>query len=457
MAHTVFICHSSKDKLVADAACAALEAQRIPCWIAPRDILAGDEWGESIIDALSGCQIVLLIFSLNANNSPQVRREIERAVSKEKIIVPFRIEDVLPSRAMEFALSNTHWMDAISPPMEHRLTELCATISRLMQRQTGAGPMWQVQSAAEEVERKAREAEEARLKEAEAARQAEALRLREEAELQRQLQEREQQARKQAERKAREAEASHLKEEERKAQQAAEAKAKPEPAPEQARAQTVPQSVPEPKGGSRGFPRWAWGVLATVALIAVFAAGRLFSPMPAPTPTPVPQPQAAASQAPPTAAPVSPMGAGAVLVPNSAPIPTPTQQSPAASGTWTDPATGLMWMKQDNGSNVTWQQAMDYCQRLQLAGHSDWRLTTIDELQGIYDASVNIPGHCCGSWSVTWHVKGNLQLSGWDWSSSQGDASLGAWVFNFDNGVRGSQRLWGNYYGRALCVRRSGG
>jgi hypothetical protein len=115
-----------------------------------------------------------------------------------------------------------------------------------------------------------------------------------------------------------------------------------------------------------------------------------------------------------------------------------------------------MWMKQDNGSNVTWQQAMDYCQRLQLAGHSDWRLTTIDELQGIYDARVNIPGQCCGSQSVTWHVKGNLQLSGWDWSSSQGNASGGAWVLNFDNGVRGSQRLWGNYYGRALCVRRSG-
>src|ERR1700733_4346090 len=100
MAHKVFICHSSKDKLVADAACAALEAQRIPCWIAPRDILAGDEYGEAIIDALSTCQIVVLIFSLHANDSPQVRREIERAVSKEKIIVPFRIEDVLPTRAM---------------------------------------------------------------------------------------------------------------------------------------------------------------------------------------------------------------------------------------------------------------------------------------------------------------------------------------------------------------------
>ena len=143
MAHKVFICHSAKDKLVADAACAALEAHRIPCWIAPRDILAGEEYGASIIDALDECQIVLLIFSLNANNSSQVRREIERAVSKEKILVPYRIEDVLPSRAMEFALMNTHWLDALTPPMEHRLNDLCDTISRLIQKHAVTEPLWQ--------------------------------------------------------------------------------------------------------------------------------------------------------------------------------------------------------------------------------------------------------------------------------------------------------------------------
>ncbi len=134
MAHSVFICHSTKDKQVADAACSALEAQDIPCWIAPRDIFAGEEYGEAIIDALDECQIVLLIFSLAANNSPQVRREIERAVSKGKFIVPFRIEDVMPSRAMEFALGNTHWLDAMSPPLEDYLVRLCTSIARLLQK-----------------------------------------------------------------------------------------------------------------------------------------------------------------------------------------------------------------------------------------------------------------------------------------------------------------------------------
>jgi WD40 repeat protein len=139
MAHQVFICYSSKDTAVADAARAALEAQHIRCWIAPRDILAGDEYGNSIIEALSTCQIVVLIFSSNANASPQVRREIERAVSKKKTIVPFRIEDALPTGAMEYALSNTHWLDALTSPLDGPLASLCETVSQLMRKQMPLG------------------------------------------------------------------------------------------------------------------------------------------------------------------------------------------------------------------------------------------------------------------------------------------------------------------------------
>jgi serine/threonine protein kinase len=50
------------------------------------------------------------------------------------------------------------------------------------------------------------------------------------------------------------------------------------------------------------------------------------------------------------------------------------EQDELAGLVWTDHATGLMWAKKDNGSDVNWQQATDYCRNLQLAGHSDWRL-----------------------------------------------------------------------------------
>ncbi|MBV8226902.1 MAG: toll/interleukin-1 receptor domain-containing protein [Verrucomicrobia bacterium] len=46
MSHDVFISHSSADKRAADAACALLETRGIKCWIAPRDIRPGSDWGE---------------------------------------------------------------------------------------------------------------------------------------------------------------------------------------------------------------------------------------------------------------------------------------------------------------------------------------------------------------------------------------------------------------------------
>jgi serine/threonine-protein kinase len=114
---------------------------------------------------------------------------------------------------------------------------------------------------------------------------------------------------------------------------------------------------------------------------------------------------------------------------------------------WTDPTTGLMWAKRDNGSDVNWNQATDYCRNLQLANHSGWRLPTVDELQGVYDANADVGG---------WHVKGNLQLSGWPWSSSQGDTSGQVLFFNFAYGSRDSRFPSTFGYKRALCVRRSG-
>src|SRR5438067_129983 len=78
----VFISHSINDKTTADAICATLEASGIGCWIAPRNILPGKEWGEAIIEAINSCRVMVLVLSAQSNQSPQVRREVERAATK---------------------------------------------------------------------------------------------------------------------------------------------------------------------------------------------------------------------------------------------------------------------------------------------------------------------------------------------------------------------------------------
>jgi hypothetical protein len=128
MAHDVFISHSSKDKIVAEAVCAMLEQNRIRCWIAPRDITPGKEWGEAIIDAIAGSRVMILIFSANANGSPQIRREVERAVNKEVVVVPLRIENVVPTKALEYFIGSVHWLDALTEPFETHLEKLVRVV-----------------------------------------------------------------------------------------------------------------------------------------------------------------------------------------------------------------------------------------------------------------------------------------------------------------------------------------
>ena len=130
--HQVLISYSTKDKLWADGACAALEARGIRCWIAPRDIMPGTEWGAAIIGGIDACNVMLLIFSASANESPQVRREVERAVSKGLTVVPCRVEDVRPVGAMEYALGNTHWLDVFTPPVERQMDRIAESVQALL-------------------------------------------------------------------------------------------------------------------------------------------------------------------------------------------------------------------------------------------------------------------------------------------------------------------------------------
>jgi hypothetical protein len=140
MAHEVFISYSSKDRDVADAACAALELKGISCWIAPRDILPGGDWSASIVHAIAQARIFVLVFSANANTSPQIKREVERAVNRGIAVIPVRVEDVRPSEALEYFISTPHWLDAFPPPVEPHLAYLSDVVTGILQGATTPVP-----------------------------------------------------------------------------------------------------------------------------------------------------------------------------------------------------------------------------------------------------------------------------------------------------------------------------
>lgn len=133
MSHDVFISHSSKDKVMADAVCAGLEVRGIRCWIAPRDVLPGMEWTGAIVDAIANCKIFLLIFTDNSNQSTQTLKEVDFAVNHERTIIPFRLADIKPTGSMEYYLGAIHWLDALTHPLEKHIGELAQYIIKILE------------------------------------------------------------------------------------------------------------------------------------------------------------------------------------------------------------------------------------------------------------------------------------------------------------------------------------
>src|SRR5262245_49078182 len=102
MAHDVFVSYSTHDKKTAAAVCGTLEAKGIRCAIAPRDIIPGMDWSEAVIDAIHSSRVIILVFSSHANDSQQVRREVERAANRGLLIMLLRIENVTPTKSLAY-------------------------------------------------------------------------------------------------------------------------------------------------------------------------------------------------------------------------------------------------------------------------------------------------------------------------------------------------------------------
>lgn len=132
MAHDVFVSYPAEAKPTADAVAAALEANGIRCWMAPRDVRPGSDWSESIVQAIQDSRLMVLVFCEHANKSQHIKREVERAVDANLPIIPMRIEDVAPSKSLSYFISSPHWLDALTPPLERHLQQLVDTVRQIV-------------------------------------------------------------------------------------------------------------------------------------------------------------------------------------------------------------------------------------------------------------------------------------------------------------------------------------
>lgn len=124
----IFISYSHKDKQVATMVLSILEQNGIKCWIDYRDALPGNSFAASIVHAIKECKFFILLLSKASGESSHVLNEVNSAVKAGKTIVPFKIDDEEMSEGMEYYVGKTHWLEALTPPMEAHIKHLADTI-----------------------------------------------------------------------------------------------------------------------------------------------------------------------------------------------------------------------------------------------------------------------------------------------------------------------------------------
>jgi TolB-like protein/Tfp pilus assembly protein PilF len=124
----IFVSYASADVAVANCIVATLEGRGIRCWIAPRDVRAGALYAEAIVRAITESKALILVLSANSVASSHVGKEIERASSKHRSVIALRIDDAPLSAALEYFLSESHWIDARAGGMDAALASLVAAI-----------------------------------------------------------------------------------------------------------------------------------------------------------------------------------------------------------------------------------------------------------------------------------------------------------------------------------------
>ena len=112
MPHSVFIAYVAKDRRVAEAACAALEGAGIPCWLAPRNVVAGRPSFGQINEAIRAARLCLLILSKEADSAPQILRQVERAADYYLPVLSLQIEDFTPGPDLQYFLGSSLRLDA---------------------------------------------------------------------------------------------------------------------------------------------------------------------------------------------------------------------------------------------------------------------------------------------------------------------------------------------------------
>ncbi len=136
----VFISYGSDDVALARELRGHLESGGYTCWMAPDDVSGPKTWAEQIVDAIAGCQVVLVLVSAVSNQSTHVSKEVDLALDHGKAILPVRVEDVAPTGALRYLLALAQWIDVFPGPLGPHAEEVRQRVAAIVEASGGERP-----------------------------------------------------------------------------------------------------------------------------------------------------------------------------------------------------------------------------------------------------------------------------------------------------------------------------
>jgi TIR domain len=128
----IFVSFSKQDQATALEILGRIEAADLKCWISCRDVPRGDDYQDAIVDALYHSGAMVLVFSKNADNSEEIKRELALASTRRLFVLPVRIENAEPTKGFKYQLATRQYVDLFED-REKNMTLIINTLQKHLQ------------------------------------------------------------------------------------------------------------------------------------------------------------------------------------------------------------------------------------------------------------------------------------------------------------------------------------
>ena len=145
MGAEVFVSYSSQDRDRVIPVVEYLRSSGISVWVDEGNIHAADLWSEQIVQAIAGCQVMVVMLSGNSTDSHNVVKEAMLASEQKKALLPVYLEPAEIPAKLQYQLAGIQHLELYGQNEQQVLADL--TTGLIKRGISGEGDTAQPQSS----------------------------------------------------------------------------------------------------------------------------------------------------------------------------------------------------------------------------------------------------------------------------------------------------------------------